>query len=522
MPTAKPSVKPAAATADGPTIRKRGRPLGSRNKPKPPVAQATPTPTRKQARLVCSTSSSANSSSANTSSASNSSGDNSSSEDGSANNEEWVVNKLAAGMADCKKSAVGVVEVLEPWRIDMVCKVDVAMAPEVHGDAMDTASGQVGADHQCASQLGPLPARTAGGVATDSSTAALASASWAKDEKHVPADKMPASTTTHLSTLNTSYGHCILPLGTALPSLVQLVTAMAYWPQLQPCLQASNVCTGLLQLMKWRPFHSPLHSAVGQLFCTIISHGAPALLSDLLIRSNLLGQLAQLPTTVPSTQGRMLRAGYMGVLAQIFDCMTATMQREEGEHADLEYRSTDKQHQQQHQQQNAQHAEESMEDASAITRQLFNIEDATSISGQQEQPVHTPPAAANRAGSLLRDTTSTTPTCVAAMPTGKCNVMMTIMTASNPQADLTPPLTPSPEPPAVEAAGEDDQLVPARVTMPLLLPEARSRDAGLMPHLLSPRHVDELSPRPCRAPVLSLGLCCNQPELLPSPDQARL
>ncbi|KAL6762747.1 hypothetical protein V8C86DRAFT_2515102 [Haematococcus lacustris] len=397
-------------------------------------------------------------------------------------------------------------------------QVDVAMAPQAHGDAMDTASGQMGADHQCASQLGPLPARTAGGVATDSSTAALASASWAKDEKHVPADKMPASTTTHLSTLNTSYGHCILPLGTALPSLVQLVTAMAYWPQLQPCLQVSNVCTGLLQLMKWRPFHSPLHSAVGQLFCTIISHGAPALLSDLLIHSNLLGQLAQLPTTVPATQGRMLRAGYMGVLAQIFDCMTATMQREEGEHADLDYCSTDKQHQQQHQQQHAQHAGESMEDASAITRQLFNIEDATSISGQQEQPVHTP-AAANRAGSLLEDTTSTTPTCVAAMPTGKCSVMMTIMTASNPQADLTLPLTPSPEPPAVEAAGEDDQLVPARVTMPLLLPEARSRDAGLMPHLLSPRHVDELSPRPCRAPVLSLGLCCNQPELLPSPDQ---
>ncbi|KAJ9518360.1 hypothetical protein QJQ45_010314 [Haematococcus lacustris] len=50
MPTAKPSIKPAAATADGPTIRKRGRPLGSRNKPKPPAAQATPTPTRKQAR----------------------------------------------------------------------------------------------------------------------------------------------------------------------------------------------------------------------------------------------------------------------------------------------------------------------------------------------------------------------------------------------------------------------------------------------------------------------------------------
>ncbi|KAJ9528885.1 hypothetical protein QJQ45_000444 [Haematococcus lacustris] len=109
MPTAKPSVKPAAATADGPTIRKRGRPLGSRNKPKPPAAQATSTPTRKQARLVCNTSSSANSSSANTSSASNNSGDNSSSEDGSANNEEWVVSKLAAGVAGCKKSAVGVV-----------------------------------------------------------------------------------------------------------------------------------------------------------------------------------------------------------------------------------------------------------------------------------------------------------------------------------------------------------------------------------------------------------------------------
>ncbi|KAJ9509944.1 hypothetical protein QJQ45_011457 [Haematococcus lacustris] len=80
---------------------------------KPPAAQATPTPTRKQARLVCNTSSSANSSSANTSSASNNSGDNSSSEDGSANNEEWVVSKLAAGAgagagAGCKKSPVGV------------------------------------------------------------------------------------------------------------------------------------------------------------------------------------------------------------------------------------------------------------------------------------------------------------------------------------------------------------------------------------------------------------------------------
>ncbi|KAL6748350.1 hypothetical protein V8C86DRAFT_2643875 [Haematococcus lacustris] len=109
MPTAKPSVKPAAATADGPTIRKRGRPLGSRNKPKPPTAQATPTPTRKQARLVCSTSSSANSISANTSSANNNSGDNDSSKEGSANNEEWVVSKLAAGVASCKKSAAGVV-----------------------------------------------------------------------------------------------------------------------------------------------------------------------------------------------------------------------------------------------------------------------------------------------------------------------------------------------------------------------------------------------------------------------------
>ncbi|GFH25230.1 hypothetical protein HaLaN_23161 [Haematococcus lacustris] len=109
MPTAKPSVKPTPATADGPTIRKRGGPLGSRNKPKPPGAQTTPNPTRKQARLVCNTSSSATSDSANTSSAGNSSGDNSSSDDGSANNEEWVVSKLAAGVAGCKKSAVGVI-----------------------------------------------------------------------------------------------------------------------------------------------------------------------------------------------------------------------------------------------------------------------------------------------------------------------------------------------------------------------------------------------------------------------------
>ncbi|KAJ9508734.1 hypothetical protein QJQ45_028028 [Haematococcus lacustris] len=81
MPAAKPSVKPAAATADGPPIRKRGRPLGSKNKPKPaPTRQATPTPTRKQAR--CNTSSSANSNSATTSSAGNSSGDDGSNDDG--------------------------------------------------------------------------------------------------------------------------------------------------------------------------------------------------------------------------------------------------------------------------------------------------------------------------------------------------------------------------------------------------------------------------------------------------------
>ncbi|KAJ9530646.1 hypothetical protein QJQ45_014801 [Haematococcus lacustris] len=96
MPAAKPSVKPVAATADGPPIRKRGRPLGSKNKPKPaPTGQATPTPTRKQARLVCNTSSSANSNSANTSSAGNSSGDDSNNDDGK--------------VAGCKKSAVGVV-----------------------------------------------------------------------------------------------------------------------------------------------------------------------------------------------------------------------------------------------------------------------------------------------------------------------------------------------------------------------------------------------------------------------------
>ncbi|KAJ9528294.1 hypothetical protein QJQ45_014263, partial [Haematococcus lacustris] len=79
MPAAKPSVKPVAATADGP------------NKPKP----ATPTLTRKQARLVCNTSSSANNNSANTSSAGNSSGDDGSNDDGK--------------VAGCKKSAVGVV-----------------------------------------------------------------------------------------------------------------------------------------------------------------------------------------------------------------------------------------------------------------------------------------------------------------------------------------------------------------------------------------------------------------------------
>ncbi|KAJ9511393.1 hypothetical protein QJQ45_029775 [Haematococcus lacustris] len=72
MPTAKPSTKPAAATADGPPIRKRGRPSGSKNKPKPaPTAQFTPTPTRKRARLVCNTSNSANSSSASNSSGNN-------------------------------------------------------------------------------------------------------------------------------------------------------------------------------------------------------------------------------------------------------------------------------------------------------------------------------------------------------------------------------------------------------------------------------------------------------------------
>ncbi|KAL6747524.1 hypothetical protein V8C86DRAFT_3033685 [Haematococcus lacustris] len=110
MPAAKPSAKPAAATADGPPMRKRGRPLGSKNKPKP----------AKQARLVCDTSSSANSSNANTSSDSNSSGDNSSSDDGSANNEGWVVGPTksavgvvgragaAAGVAGCTRSAARV------------------------------------------------------------------------------------------------------------------------------------------------------------------------------------------------------------------------------------------------------------------------------------------------------------------------------------------------------------------------------------------------------------------------------
>ncbi|KAJ9517295.1 hypothetical protein QJQ45_009191 [Haematococcus lacustris] len=69
----------------------------------------TPTPTHKQARLVYNTSSSANSSSANTSSAGNSSGDDVSNDDGSASSEGWVGSKLAAGVAGCKKSAVGVV-----------------------------------------------------------------------------------------------------------------------------------------------------------------------------------------------------------------------------------------------------------------------------------------------------------------------------------------------------------------------------------------------------------------------------
>ncbi|KAJ9516644.1 hypothetical protein QJQ45_015186, partial [Haematococcus lacustris] len=81
-----------------------------RNKPKPaPTRQATPTPTRKQARLVCNTSSSANSSSANTGSAGNSNGDDGSNDDGSASSEGWVGSKLAAGVAGYKKSTVGVV-----------------------------------------------------------------------------------------------------------------------------------------------------------------------------------------------------------------------------------------------------------------------------------------------------------------------------------------------------------------------------------------------------------------------------
>ncbi|KAJ9528941.1 hypothetical protein QJQ45_000495 [Haematococcus lacustris] len=63
-------------------------PLGSKNKPKPaPTGQATPTPTRKQARLVCNTSCRANSSSANASSVGNSSGDDGSNDDDSASNE---------------------------------------------------------------------------------------------------------------------------------------------------------------------------------------------------------------------------------------------------------------------------------------------------------------------------------------------------------------------------------------------------------------------------------------------------
>ncbi|KAJ9515753.1 hypothetical protein QJQ45_008636 [Haematococcus lacustris] len=86
------------------------QPSRVKNKPKPaPTGQATPTPTHKQARLVYNTSSSANSSSAITSSAGNSSGDDGSNDDGSASSEGWVGSKLAAGVAGCKKSAVGVV-----------------------------------------------------------------------------------------------------------------------------------------------------------------------------------------------------------------------------------------------------------------------------------------------------------------------------------------------------------------------------------------------------------------------------
>ncbi|KAJ9509906.1 hypothetical protein QJQ45_011494 [Haematococcus lacustris] len=71
----------ASCSNGGRHVRKRGKPLGSKNKPKPaPTTQVTPTPTLKKARLVCNTSSNANSSSV-----SNNIGDNSSSD---ASNEE--------------------------------------------------------------------------------------------------------------------------------------------------------------------------------------------------------------------------------------------------------------------------------------------------------------------------------------------------------------------------------------------------------------------------------------------------
>ncbi|GFH23973.1 hypothetical protein HaLaN_21679, partial [Haematococcus lacustris] len=67
--------------------------MGSRNKPKPPAASS--------ANSSSANSSSANSSSANSSSANTRSASNSSNDDGSANNEEWVVSKLAAGLTSC-------------------------------------------------------------------------------------------------------------------------------------------------------------------------------------------------------------------------------------------------------------------------------------------------------------------------------------------------------------------------------------------------------------------------------------
>ncbi|KAJ9522392.1 hypothetical protein QJQ45_008319 [Haematococcus lacustris] len=93
-----------------------------------------PTPTHKQARLVYNTSSSANSSSANTSSAGNSSGDDGSNDDGSASSEGWVGSKLAAGVAGCKKSAVGV-----------VCKARAAAGVAGRTRSASGVAGQTGA-----------------------------------------------------------------------------------------------------------------------------------------------------------------------------------------------------------------------------------------------------------------------------------------------------------------------------------------------------------------------------------------